>query len=212
MKLFIFLIAALLVGAATAQGNIPEEVQTAINGLAVSANSFATNFANGIRSAIGDGLTILQKWWNAYAAIRVGIYSIVSPALNTTVNNGFNAIRDAFANNEAIRSSIYSSLENVYQQLLAEYAALANATAEVYQCWATYKPQVIQEVSKFINNTAIQAQPLLDSYYQYVIQQNAIITANFTAYQVLVLKCALRPFRIIQCRDEFVSRLESSKH
>jgi hypothetical protein len=207
MKLFIFLIAALFVGVATAQGNIPEEVQTAISGLAVSANSFATNFANGIRSAITNGLTLLQNWWNGYSAIRLGIYSIVSPALNTTVNNGFNTIRDAFANNEAIRSAIYSSLESVYQQLLADYAALANATAEVYQCWATYKPQAIQVLSTFTNNTALQSRPLIDSYNQYVIQQNAILTANFSIYQIAVLRCGLQllPSRIIACRDQYVS-------
>jgi hypothetical protein len=210
MKLFIFLIAALFVGATTAQGNIPEDVSNIINNLAISANNFASNFANGVRAAVIDGLAAFQTWWNAYAAFPFFGAPLVSSALNTTVNSGFNTVRDAFANNEAIRSSIYSSLQNVYQQLLADYAALANATAEVYQCWAQYKPQAIQVLSKFINDTAIQSRPLISSYNQYVIQQNAILTANFVSHQFnATARCALKffPSAIRSCKDQYVSRV-----
>jgi hypothetical protein len=213
MKLFVFLIVTLFVATTTAQANIPEDIKNIAYNIEMTVNGFAANFAGGIRSAVSNGLTVFQTWWNRYSSAKLLTYSIVSPALNTTVNNGLNSVRDAFANNNQTRRSIYAAVSNVYQQALQDYLAVRNTSSGVFQCWNISRPKIVRVISTYVNNTLIQAQPLITSYNQYVIQQNAILTSNFTTYQVRVMKCLKNLFvnAILQCRDEFVSRLESKK-
>lgn len=211
MKLLKFvLIAVLFVTATSAQGNIPEDIQSFINNVGISANNFVTQVTGGLNAAASDALAAWQTYWGTYSTLQIPFTNVylVSQQLVQIVNNATANIRAALTDNTAFQTALanaYQNAQNVYQQFLQVYY---NATSQgAINCWLTARPQVLFTLETFVNNTARQRLPVVADYRAYIFQENAKLIANFTAYQAaLPLSCVVLPWRLAACRDNYVSK------
>ena len=214
MKLFFFLIAAVLVAGTSAQNNsISVDLQRIFNRTDAQVDAFVNSFVKDLRGAANDASTLLSNFWNTARSNLLEWYSVWSPVYSSLVDRALNMTMQAFSidySAVSLGNATITSFQNaraLYSEIFQQYIGTNSTAYNVYQCWNASRSQVTQVLGTFINSTFTLSRPTIVEFRNVTTREFNTVMANFTSYRLQAIRqCPLYLiFKVLSCRNQYVN-------